>query len=555
MLFAAMVDTGLIPFLVFTALMSRSEYNTGEYGWSTLFNDEETSHKIFQATFLLSATDGGIAVISLILGLYLAIVFRQIVKLPPDMNPLEDNLTARPHKRKKSELTVSDKHMSQTTLASSTGNRNSDVADPLISPTRSVPFMHTRMESTENLPTYRFSQPNSQRSSRADLRTQQRNQVYQNTNLWSFQSSSKVDLPSQQANVGLEIDSSVRSSPTDVDRPVRSSPIEIDRSMVPAPLNHKSPSRPTSTANSSSSTPSRLAQSRLSHQPTRSSTLKENWISYPSPSPSPEPIDENVRPVSPPSSPEYSPERSDSPISAYVSIKDWYTPSKNVSRKNEYESIEQHDRRDSLYDFERDLASPPPRSESRPVHPLGMNPPTPKLSPTPVKEPRRVALTDGDINLPERRNDQERMNFSSRPTMGRPSSFVGSGGKTRFYGDLQRGLSALSKSGSIGKAKGMTGNSDTASNYSTSTYETLKVDDDEDDVSDSKGRVISNSGVDIGSYAGLGPDFGRGMGRRRDVSGKVVEEGRALMNTPKRGEGTIKGTNGGAAGWARWKGM
>lgn len=577
-----MIDAGLIPFLVFTAIISRTEYTTGSYGWETLFATGTATHDVVHATFLLSITNGGIAVASLFIGLYLAILFRKIAKLPPDMNPLEDNLTARPHKRNKSELTISDKHMSQTTLASSNGNRLSGAADPLIAPVRNVPFMHTRTDSAENLAAYRFSQPNSQRGSRVDLSNPNQSQRQMDTqSIMSYRSRADVPnllgapqqrstregrAPNQNTNRSL-VPPPLTSSPPSRPSSARTSYIGTpDRSLVPAPLVSTPPSRPTTAVNSSPNTcgvrpgiTSQPTRSSITSQPTRSSLLKENWVSYPSPSPSPSPTDENKPPISPPSSRGGTP---GSPVSAYVSIqdsyapslKDWYTP-QSSPRKSEYEPLEQREtRRTSLYDFERDVTSPPPRPDSKPMHPLGMNPPTPQLNATPVREPRRIALTDGDVNIPDRANNTSRPSLNSRP-----ASFVGSGGKTRFYGDLQRGLSAIGQSTTIGKAKGKTGYSDTASNYSLSEYETVRADDDDEDYVDKdldqRGRVISNTNVDVGTYAGLGAGFGQGMGRRRDVSGKVAEEGRAISPESKQRAAQAQGLTAGAAGWARWKGL
>lgn len=58
-----------------------------------------------------------------------------------------------------------------------------------------------------------------------------------------------------------------------------------------------------------------------------------------------------------------------------------------------------------------------------------------------------------------------------------------------------------------------------------------------DPETDRKGRVVSATSADphdlssTYSYAGLGAEFGRGMGRRREVSGKIAEEGRAVGGT------------------------
>lgn len=166
MIFAAIVDTCLIPFFVFTSMISRNQYvqstNTEEH-WKTLFDTADATSKIIYSTFLVSTVNGGFHLVSLIISIYLAVIFRKISKLPPDMNPLEDNLTSR-HKRNKSSLFV-DKRMSQNTTTTVTNRSKAE--DPLIVPPRTVPFLHTRDDSFENVP-----RPQSTpRVSRTDLPT------------------------------------------------------------------------------------------------------------------------------------------------------------------------------------------------------------------------------------------------------------------------------------------------------------------------------------------------------------------------------------------------
>ena len=151
MIFAAIMDAGLIPFLVFTAILSRNQYNQGTNvsgHWQTLFDSVDATFRIVYSTFLVSVVGGSLHLVSLIISIYLAVIFRKISKLPPDMNPFEDNLTSR-HKRNKSSRI--DNHTSQSTDATAT-NRGSKAQDPLISPPRTVPFLHTRTESLTNHP-------------------------------------------------------------------------------------------------------------------------------------------------------------------------------------------------------------------------------------------------------------------------------------------------------------------------------------------------------------------------------------------------------------------
>ncbi|KAI4139122.1 MAG: hypothetical protein LQ341_004344, partial [Variospora aurantia] len=150
MIFAAILDAGLIPFLVFTAIFAHDqsvEPSSTPGHWASLFMFDTATTKIVRATYLTSVVSGTLHVVSLMTSIYLAVLFRKISKLPPDMNPLEDNLTSR-HKRNKSELL--DDRNSQANIGISS-KRGSRVEEPLISPVRSVPFMHTRNGSSVNI--------------------------------------------------------------------------------------------------------------------------------------------------------------------------------------------------------------------------------------------------------------------------------------------------------------------------------------------------------------------------------------------------------------------
>lgn len=176
MIFAAILDAGLIPFLVLTGIMSRNEYTSPSPDWQSLFDTDDANYKIIFATFLVSVVNGSLHLVSLFLSIYLAVIFRQIAGLPPDMNPLEDHLTSR-HKKNKSSLQTSSTHPST--------NRNSKADEELIAPPRTVPFLHTRAESLTNFvdvpnpqisthnsrlddPSTLYDQPQSKRSSRAE---------------------------------------------------------------------------------------------------------------------------------------------------------------------------------------------------------------------------------------------------------------------------------------------------------------------------------------------------------------------------------------------------
>ncbi|KAF1913051.1 hypothetical protein BDU57DRAFT_541734 [Ampelomyces quisqualis] len=227
--FALVTDAGFIPFYVFTVILSRrnSDMEAGQVGrWRTMFPTDEETNKVLMSTWLTAVSVAGLHLISLFLDLYLLIVFGKISKLPPDMNPLEDNLTSRrktKHKHKNSSISVltpltgdNEKRFSkQSTVASERLSQN----DPLLS--RDIPsphknqvaFIHTRMnsdmtysphtphsarESKEKFSMY--SQPPSDRQSRRSLNHRddlhKRDQVDDNETL-----AQRKLMLAQQANI------------------------------------------------------------------------------------------------------------------------------------------------------------------------------------------------------------------------------------------------------------------------------------------------------------------------------------------------------------------
>lgn len=591
MLFASIMDSGLIPFFVFSALVSRNEYTSGSYGWSTLFETPEVTHKIVYANFLINIVNGGLHLVSLIISIYLAVIFRQITRLPPDMNPLEDNLTARPHKRNKSEMT--DKHLSQSSIDSSEVNRMSAAEDPLISPPRTIPFMHTRAGSAANVTPQRSSQGmDSKRSSHISAKSNR---------------FSRSDLPSQQQRIYQQANLSNTS---------------LSRSTA---QKNRPPSRPTSAI---ISTPPPLESSRprpksFAHDirdPNNASSLtKDNWFTYPS-SPSPPPTDRHGYPNEAERSPSLSRLTTAEYDATYANINNWSAfgkcndgSPKQVSKgrgdyaalghdldDNEDDTFRMNGQKGALYDTERDLGEP--KSDylglkgdvirfSSPVDPLGMNPPTPQPG-EPLKSNGLPRPALAEVPNPVGNGDQS--NFASTGPDSPNDQFYGDlGGKGNLsmHQDDSAGIettpipSYKSPTSGGGKTKSWRRRSGKSA-----AYESLKADDeDETDPpvisslavkrgskardGDRKGRVVSNSGVDLDTGLQMGPNSstygnyiaGLGVGRRRDVSGKVAEEGRggsgfhesdSLTANDHDGESTPKKKNEiRAAGWARWRGL
>ena len=267
-IFAAIVDAGLIPFFTLTALLAHNQLygspDTDEPKWATLFGTDMQTYIIVQSTYQISLVDGSLLLTSLIVSIYLAITFRRISKLPPDMNPLEDNLTSR-HKRNKSSL---------STAISEPSNRDSAI--PLMSPSRSVPFAHTRNDSSSNLSSPQRRAAASTRGSRIDLAED----LYQQP---KSQRSSRIDLLSTSRPAStLNMDHSrfqTRNSPGRPDSAIYSE-------------RHQSPVRPRSTVYADFY---RDSPRPSSNRPPSSEytcveqDADENWISHPSPTSSPSP--------------------------------------------------------------------------------------------------------------------------------------------------------------------------------------------------------------------------------------------------------------------------
>lgn len=169
MVFASFFDISIIPFYAYTALMSKTKAD----GWTTILSNQQLTPIFILVIFYLATVGGGLHLVSFVDSLYLAFQFRKILNLPPDMNPLEDNLTSR-HKRNKSSistattLTEAEKRLSMPLeSARSSGAPYEDLSRP-----PSIPFFHTRTGSTDSFSTYKSTPPPS-RDSRLDLPSRQ----------------------------------------------------------------------------------------------------------------------------------------------------------------------------------------------------------------------------------------------------------------------------------------------------------------------------------------------------------------------------------------------
>ena len=565
MLFAVIVDAGLLPFLAISALVSHRDYTFNTYGWNTMFNVSDTSYTIIHVFFYANAAEAAIIILSLVLGISLVIYFRQIAKLPPDMNPLEPNLTARPHhKRNKSELG------SDATEVEKPGSRLSNNSGLNVAGTRRVPFLHTRTESADSITLYGN---NSARNSKTTL-IQKEESEYRKSQHGIIEGLSRPAsainpaLTSRAPGVGLD-SASTRSSET--------------------PRKQKTSSWLSYMKSSDYEGACRNISGYSAIQ------LNERV-------PHPEPV--SPQHLSHPTTPE---------VKRLAESQNWYERSAHNSHVDLLAQGGLEAPRPPSFIEEKlvataavtELSPLPQQSKKRSREPLGMNPPTPRLAqhdpclsphtatPDTPESPRRPDVL-GEIDG----NSQQ----SSRTT-----SFVGSGGKGRFYGNLRRSISSASRhhhdtseeAENIQYHDHAHGSAETfspvdeynewedepvrpasaGSDYTLGSKQSYNIeihgDENGSEAHDPAiayarsqqrfqtqwvdgARKISGTDHDLnGGYAGLGPEFGRGMAARhrgRDVSGKIAEEGRGdggSGNAVSRVRGSIVGK---AAGWAKFGG-
>ncbi|KAI2789247.1 hypothetical protein POX_e07277 [Penicillium oxalicum] len=575
--FSSTLDAGLVPFYVFTAYMAHGEWITHTYQWSTLFKDSTLTVKLAEATFICAIANGGLHLISLSLSIYLAVMFRKISQLPPDMNPLEDNLTARPRKNRK-ELEIQEKHLSASTY-------NSSLEDPLIGPPRSMPFMHTRGDSLAS---------HSNRDSVDVMKAKRQSVISVQSHRMSHMEPLSPEMSFQHpANQPYDIISETRNAP-EYHHVAMGSPEIVD-----------------------AATHNRRLASRTAERSNSVSPVSGNWIVYPQDDSYPsEEINHDAEADVRQSSSVYSQRTISTTTSkAGNGLRDWFvygqkTPNVGTAipedTRGEYASLatrehygteDEDERRErdlgdrqfnifpdpEEYDHDHDNHQRDENPRSLPFNPLMLNPPTPQPilrdnveNTDPV---RRGTLAD-NADVSNQTQATPITNPQDSPRSPRSPS-----AQPRFYGSLNEdGKPGLDMSRHVSSQEEELTRKPTklvkkSRSKKATAYQSLKKDDSGDEghgksptlsEGDRKGRVVSNSGADTGrptmaNTAG-GPISsygsyiaGLGVGRRRDVSGKVAEEGRSLnmidesMNQDQ--SATQKPEAARAAGWARFAGL
>lgn len=169
MAFASFFDVTITPFYAFTALFAKTKSGS----WTTILQNGDVTI-LESAIFLLAAIGAGLHFVSLAVSLYLTVTFHKIASMPPDMNPLEDNLTSR-HKRNKSSISMATTVLSEKEKRLSMpleSKRSSGAMYEDLSRPPSIPFFNTRTQSTTSFSTYKSTPPPS-RDARLDLPSRQ----------------------------------------------------------------------------------------------------------------------------------------------------------------------------------------------------------------------------------------------------------------------------------------------------------------------------------------------------------------------------------------------
>ncbi|PVI01936.1 hypothetical protein DM02DRAFT_560751 [Periconia macrospinosa] len=504
--FALVMDAGFLPFYVFTALLAKRnlDEDAGASGrWRTFFPTDEESDKVLLSAWLAAVSVAGLHCASLFLDIWLTLIFRKISGLPPDMNPLEDNLTSRrktKHKHKTSSISaitpLTEKRYSEQSTMSDMTNSQSD---PLMtdrgipSPDRKqMSFMHTRTNSAMK---YSPHTPNSAQQSRE----------------W---------LPRPTSGPPLRADLNTRDDLLRRDEPEEQTLAQRREMLAQQAI--KRSSRPTSMYSSS---PKNTKQEQPppppahAHDPSGDIGLqkeRENvgtnyWFVNDEPSAS-------LSQQSPP--------------------KPFLFPPKNSG----YMTVNAYD------DVSDEELEPPMMPE-----PLRMNPPTPP-PPQPLEETsnkaNQVAPPQPETPSPIKRTEtiSTLVSDSTRPFS--PSSPSHSPTKARYYGDLKSAQQNILRSTPPPAAPTKTSTPTYPSSvrqYTSNVSPNVKINSTPSPFSlDRKNfpkvkkaaasarptssqspRVVSRSGVDYEGrlYNDDVSDLGT-PGRRRDVSGKIAEEGR-----------------------------
>ncbi|KAI0489722.1 hypothetical protein F4859DRAFT_164504 [Xylaria cf. heliscus] len=233
-LFAGITDLAILPFYAFGAITVSKE----SQDWETIIANKALLPVFIKSEYYGLFSGIGLHAVSLFISLYLGLMFKRIANMPPDMNPLESNLTSRTkHKRNKSSMASTYTTTSDDSKRLSTpleDHRRSGAPYEDLSRPPSVPFMHTRSgsqgsfasskrDSRVDLPSrqYQITPGNSPRNSLAPTANQKRK-----SNPRPAQRGSYMEIPLQQT--GSPSSSSRPSSVANL-QPVAASPTRVTK--------------------------------------------------------------------------------------------------------------------------------------------------------------------------------------------------------------------------------------------------------------------------------------------------------------------------------------
>jgi len=509
-----------------------------------MFPTDEETNKVLMTTWLTSVTVAGLHLVSLLLDFYLLVIFRKITKMPPDMNPLEDNLTKRnkssKHKYKNSSISAithltgdNEKRFSaQSTIA---GDRFSQ-ADPLLdkdipSPNKSqVAFMHTRTDSEMTYSPHTphsahqskerfsmYSQPPSAYQSRRSLN--HRDDLHRRDDMDDNETlAQRKSMLAQQANIKRH--SKNDSYVTNASK---------DKFYTPpgTALSEKPP-----------------ANGDLSlHRNSRETLQDDNWFVHQG---------EEGEPV----------QEEHYPAPAPVRKQSVFNGNTNNTSNQGYNTLSPYD---DVSDVEEEQVYNEPMLPQPLRQPLRMNPPTPP--PTQAYDQRRETTPPSHYRPQTATSistDNSFCQSDSQPRTGPP--------RVRHYGDLQSATKGIKDRASPANSphtsptKGSFRNQpnhfpsatkqyisntpppasrspvkDSPFTLNKKTYTSVRKTGDVgySPVKGQSPRVVSRSGVDyMNPYEFDDSDLGT-PGRRRDVSGKIAEEGRGGVGSSGWGGGGI----------------
>jgi hypothetical protein len=497
------MDVGLIPLYIYITMTARANYQMvpgSASRWTSQFDSDNATAQLINAIAVAAEVNGALHVFSVGLDFFLVIMFKRINDLPPEFNPLEekkDNLTRRKtkHKYKNSEITlVDEKHLSDFSVSSiPTPNRMSRASEN-DRESQNLSFMQSR-----NGADGAFS-PHSPKT--ADM-------VRANMYKQYGAATSQVNLNSGSPFRHDASEYSQRTSP-----------------MPGIPMSSK--------RNSGSSAVSSLHSFETTSSTTGISSLnnEDNWFAI---------SDEDNENADAQQSP-YAPQPRRSHLQEITNM---MSPSQRAA----YEQLNASRNDPSHHQH-------PQMTNSKPSNPLRMNPPTPPpqpIAPRVATQPLSPHLsTHTALPMPfsssasTASDDRSRtmlsgISSSSLYSADEPTSIaygtaarsVGAP-KSRFYGDLTSAMRGVRENPAREpRPQSMVGSvhhvdERRAELLSVSGTVVRRSNGEEGDGQDVKrasyngyGRVVSRSGADV-----MGASGDLGVRGRRDVSGKIAEEGR-----------------------------